>query len=79
MMNSMSENSILKTIRDIIKQIHQSEHTVYIVSNEVGSGIVPENRLARNFRDIAGRANQMMAKASDEAYFLVSGIPLRLK
>jgi adenosylcobinamide kinase/adenosylcobinamide-phosphate guanylyltransferase len=52
---------------------------VIIVSNEVGMGIVPENRLARTFRDIAGQANQTIAAAADEAWLVASGIPLRLK
>jgi adenosylcobinamide kinase/adenosylcobinamide-phosphate guanylyltransferase len=52
---------------------------VIIVSNEVGMGIVPENRLARLFRDIAGQANQIIAAAADEAWLVASGIPLRLK
>jgi len=56
-----------------------SSSIIIVVSNEVGLGIVPENKLAREFRDIAGTANQLFAKAADEAYFVVSGIPLKLK
>lgn len=52
---------------------------VIIVTNEVGSGVVPDNTLARRFRDCAGRANQLIAQAADEVYFLVSGIPVRVK
>ena len=52
---------------------------VILVSNEVGMGIVPENRLARQFRDIAGNANQLLAASADEAWLVVSGMPLRLK
>jgi adenosylcobinamide kinase / adenosylcobinamide-phosphate guanylyltransferase len=50
-----------------------------LVSNEVGMGIVPENQLARTFRDIAGEANNMLAKAADEVYVMFSGLPLKLK
>lgn len=50
-----------------------------IVSNEVGLGIVPENRLARQFRDLAGEANELIAAAADEVYVTFSGLPLRLK
>jgi adenosylcobinamide kinase / adenosylcobinamide-phosphate guanylyltransferase len=50
-----------------------------IVSNEVGLGIVPDNPLARQFRDQAGFANQKVALAADEAYLLASGIPLKIK
>lgn len=52
---------------------------VIIVSNEVGMGIVPENRLAREFRDAAGRANQRLAALADEVYMCVSGIPVKVK
>ncbi len=50
-----------------------------LVTNEVGSGIVPANALARRFRDVAGRVNQRVAGVADEAYLVVSGLPLRLK
>jgi adenosylcobinamide kinase/adenosylcobinamide-phosphate guanylyltransferase len=53
--------------------------TIYIVSNEVGLGIVPENKMAREFRDIAGILNQTIAEVSDEIYMLVAGIPLKIK
>jgi adenosylcobinamide kinase/adenosylcobinamide-phosphate guanylyltransferase len=52
---------------------------VIIVTNEVGSGIVPDNAISRRFRDCAGRANQVIARAADEVYFMVSGIPMRIK
>jgi len=52
---------------------------VIIVTNEVGSGIVPDNELSRRFRDCAGRANQALAAGADEVYLLVSGIPVTLK
>ena len=56
-----------------------AEATVIVVSNEVGSGIVPDNELARRFRDCAGRANQVIAAQADEVYLLASGIPMRIK
>lgn len=52
---------------------------VILVSNEVGMGIVPDNALARMFRDIAGAANQMLAATADEVHVVISGIPLKLK
>jgi adenosylcobinamide kinase / adenosylcobinamide-phosphate guanylyltransferase len=52
---------------------------LYLVSNEVGDGIVPANPLARLFRDVAGEAGQKLAAAADEAYLVVAGLPLRLK
>jgi adenosylcobinamide kinase/adenosylcobinamide-phosphate guanylyltransferase len=52
---------------------------VFIVSNEVGMGIVPENELARRFRDMAGRLNQRVAAIADEVYVTLSGIPVKIK
>jgi adenosylcobinamide kinase/adenosylcobinamide-phosphate guanylyltransferase len=53
--------------------------TVVFVTNEVGAGIVPENALAREYRDLAGLANQQVAAAADEVYLVVSGIPVDIK
>lgn len=50
-----------------------------LVANEVGLGIVPDNALARRFRDAAGRMNQAIAAAADEVQFVAAGLPLRLK
>lgn len=50
-----------------------------LVSNEVGLGIVPENPLARRFRDEAGRLHQRLATRADAVSFLVAGIPMRVK
>ena len=52
---------------------------VIFVSNEVGSGIVPDNVLARDFRDAQGRLNQRMAAACGSAFLIVAGLPLTLK
>jgi adenosylcobinamide kinase / adenosylcobinamide-phosphate guanylyltransferase len=50
-----------------------------LVSNEVGLGIVPDNALARAFRDAAGRLNQHIAARADSVLFLVAGLPMRVK
>ncbi|HEX4181093.1 MAG TPA: bifunctional adenosylcobinamide kinase/adenosylcobinamide-phosphate guanylyltransferase [Caulobacteraceae bacterium] len=52
---------------------------VLLVSNEVGLGIVPDNALARRFRDVAGRLNQQIAAAADRVIFIAAGLPLVLK
>jgi adenosylcobinamide kinase/adenosylcobinamide-phosphate guanylyltransferase len=52
---------------------------VYVVTNETGMGIVPDNEIARRFRDFAGTLNRNMARAAHEVYLLVSGIPLKIK
>ena len=52
---------------------------VILVTNEVGLGIVPENALARRFRDAAGRLNQRLARLADRVILLVAGIPMKVK
>ncbi|MDX7997785.1 bifunctional adenosylcobinamide kinase/adenosylcobinamide-phosphate guanylyltransferase [Xenorhabdus sp. Reich] len=52
---------------------------IYLVTNELGMGITPENRLARHFVDIAGRANQKLAQAAEEVWLMVSGIGVKIK
>jgi adenosylcobinamide kinase/adenosylcobinamide-phosphate guanylyltransferase len=52
---------------------------VILVSNEVGLGIVPDNPLARSFRDLAGAAHQRLAEICDDVYFIVAGLPMVLK
>lgn len=52
---------------------------VVFVSNEVGLGIVPENRMARDFRDHAGRLHQMIAAQAADVYFVAAGLPLKMK
>src|SRR3546814_10543643 len=52
---------------------------VVLVANEVGLGIVPENPLARRFRDHAGRLNQEVARAAQRVVFMAAGLPLALK
>lgn len=52
---------------------------IILVANEVGLGIVPDNALARRFRDVAGRMNQQVAAVVEEVLFVAAGLPLRLK
>ena len=52
---------------------------VVLVANEVGLGIVPDNALARRFRDVAGRLNQRIAARADRVVLMVAGLPLEVK
>ncbi len=70
---------ILDNVKNLIQEIENAECSVVFVSNEVGAGIVPENKLARLFRDLAGIINQEIAKAVDNVVFTVAGIPVNIK
>jgi adenosylcobinamide kinase / adenosylcobinamide-phosphate guanylyltransferase len=59
--------------------VAQANGPVILVANEVGLGIVPDNALARRFRDAAGRLNQAVAAVADEVQFVAAGLPLKLK
>src|SRR5208283_3746384 len=63
----------------LLEALSACRSSVFIVSNEVGLGIVPADRLTREFRDIAGTLNQKVAAVADEVYFMAAGLPLRMK
>ena len=63
----------------LINALAYAHGPVILVSNEVGLGIVPDNALARRFRDVAGIINQTVAAAADEAVFIAAGLPVQLK
>ena len=73
------EEYIKEQIKKLMETIKKTNLYFVIVSNEVGMGIVPENKLSRIYADFVGRANQLIAKYSDEVYFVVSGIPMKVK
>ena len=73
-----NEDSVVAT-KELIKVLEKRSDPVVLVTNEVGSGIVPENALARRFRDEAGRMNQIISQVADEVYVSISGIPLQIK
>ena len=68
-----------KSIEQKIRKIMNPKANLIIVSNAVGLGIVPDNKLARDFRDIAGKMNQVMAKKADNVFFMASGLVLKIK
>lgn len=63
----------------LVAQLARSEARVILVSNEVGYGIVPDNRLARLFRDAAGTLNQRVAAAVSQVDLVIAGLPMRVK
>jgi 5,6-dimethylbenzimidazole synthase len=79
MQEDSSKNIILEQIDQVLASIADREATFIFITNEVGDGIVPENKLAREFRDLAGEINQQVAAFCDEVLVMVSGIPVRIK
>jgi adenosylcobinamide kinase/adenosylcobinamide-phosphate guanylyltransferase len=66
-------------VENLVETLPGLDFHVVLVTNEVGWGIVPDNRLARQFRDLAGWANQRIAAAANEVVLTVAGIPMILK
>jgi adenosylcobinamide kinase / adenosylcobinamide-phosphate guanylyltransferase len=77
--DSVLEKEVVDEIEQLQRSMNKVDASFLIVSNEVGMGLVPDNRMGRLYRDLLGRANQMLARSSDEVYLLVAGIPLRVK
>ncbi len=63
----------------LCQALGKAQSPIVLVSNEVGLGIVPDNALAREFRDHAGRLNQTIAAAATRVFFVAAGLPLTLK
>jgi adenosylcobinamide kinase / adenosylcobinamide-phosphate guanylyltransferase len=66
-------------VSELVEFIKTVPFPLFLVANEVGGGIVPDNPLARRFRDLAGLANQNLAAACCTVTLVVAGLPLRLK
>lgn len=79
LLKKRSAKAIENEARAVLKALKARKGTSVIVSNEVGLGIVPDNRLGRDFRDIAGRINALVAGKAYRVFFMVSGIPWRIK
>jgi adenosylcobinamide kinase/adenosylcobinamide-phosphate guanylyltransferase len=75
----LGEHDIGQATQDLLAAISACPAPVAIVSNEVGWGIVPENALARRFRDVQGRLNQALAARADLVVGVMAGLPFVLK
>ena len=65
--------------QELLSAIRQTDAECWIVTDEVGLGIVPETRLGRFFRDVQGKINQLIAKEASEAYLVICGLAQQLK
>lgn len=79
MAHTDGDGAVLSRSDDLVSAIKDFSGACIVVSNEVGLGIVPDNPLARRFRDLAGLLNQKTAQVADEVYFSAAGIPVRIK
>jgi adenosylcobinamide kinase / adenosylcobinamide-phosphate guanylyltransferase len=75
----MAEADMAKSFDELVASLLSLRGPVVFVSSEVGLGIVPDNAMARAFRDHAGRVNQMVAAAASQVYFIAAGLPMVLK
>ena len=79
LMETEDVDRIRRVIDGLAEAVRKAPHAIVLVSNEVGAGIVPENRLARLYRDLAGWTNQAMAAACDRVIWTMAGIPVTIK
>jgi adenosylcobinamide kinase / adenosylcobinamide-phosphate guanylyltransferase len=75
----MADADIAKLGDALAAKLQTIEGTTVLVSNEVGQGIVPDNKMAREFRDYTGLLHQKIASIADEVYFVTAGLPQKLK
>ncbi|MEW6040194.1 MAG: bifunctional adenosylcobinamide kinase/adenosylcobinamide-phosphate guanylyltransferase [Elusimicrobiota bacterium] len=73
-----SDNVIEKRVIELLKILKKLKCNSILIANEVGLGVVPESKLGRKFRDLAGRINQTVAGLADEVFFITAGIPLKI-
>lgn len=73
------EKIVILELERLIDEIKEKKYNLTLVTNEVGSSIVPEHHISRVFRDIQGKVNQKIASMVDEVYLVCCGIPVKIK
>jgi len=73
------EKRLIAEVGELIECINRVDASFIIVTNEVGLGLVPANRVGRLYRDLLAKANQMLAQAADEVYLMVAGLSVQIK
>jgi len=74
-----AEKAVSSELEELIECLERVKADFIVVTNEVGLGLVPDNALGRVYRDLLGKANQRLAEAADEVYFMVAGIPVKIR
>lgn len=73
------EQQVTDEITQLIDCMNNSEASFIVVTNEVGTGLIPTSAMARLYRDLLGKANQMLGQHVDRVYLMVAGLPLQVK
>jgi len=74
-----AETAVMTEVQELLTCAQDVPGAIIVVSNKVGMGLVPPYPLGRAYRDLLGKANQVLARQADEVHLLVAGIPLTLK
>ena len=73
------DKKVTSEISELVECISHTNASFIIVTNEVGTGLVPANRVSRLYRDLLGKANRLLAQGVDEVYLMVAGLPVQIK
>ena len=73
------EKEVISEISELVECINRINASFIMVTNEVGMGLVPANKMGRLYRDLLGKANQLLAQQADEVYLMVAGLPVPIK
>ncbi len=73
------EKEVISEISELVECINRIDASFIIVTNEVGMSLVPANQMGRLYRDLLGKANQLLAERADEVYLMVAGLPVPIK
>ena len=76
---SLIEQKVIAEIDELIDCINHTDASFIMVTNEVGTGLVPANKVGRLYRDLLGLANQRLAARADKVYLMVAGLPVSIK
>lgn len=76
---SLVEKDVTSEITELVECIKYIDASFIVITNEVGMGLVPANQMGRLYRDLLGKANQMLAKQADEVYLMAAGLPVPIK
>ncbi len=76
---SLIEKEVTSEISELVECINQVDASFIIITNEAGLGLVPANKASRLYRDLLGKANQVLAERADEVYLMVAGLPVPIK